>query len=232
MNISSIKIKHVLASFGCLFVVAVIFVSILGENNNGVNAARIFLTAVKDRDHTELESSYSRNAKKFATSEESTRYHFMVELALLDHFKLLNADDYRLDLKADSTWFPFISGRYLQIDLRLVPVAEEETLFQDDNQAPYIERAVTAVREDGRWKIAGFNLTDSALKSDYEKLTAKVDYDTFIDMTSDGIMLKQKEISLRQMSALDRRILIHSLENVIERARQSAKKTESIAAKQ
>jgi|GEM_PF-3943286 len=229
MNFPSISLKYVLVSFGCLFVAAVIFVSILGENNNGVNAARIFLTAVKERDHAELQRSYARNAKKLATTEESTRYHFLVELALLDHFELLDANDYRIDLEADSLWLPFISDRYLALNLRLTPV-KDNTLFTSTDQPPYIERAILAVREDGRWKIEGFNLKDSELKNDYERIVDTVNYDKYIAATSAGITLKQETISLGQMSGLDRKVFIHSLENAIETTRRLAKPTGAIAA--
>lgn len=228
MNFPSISLKYVLVSFGCLFVAAVIFVSILGENNNGVNAARIFLTAVKERDHAELQRSYARNAKKLATTEESTRYHFLVELALLNHFELLDGDDYRIDLEADSLWLPFVSDRYLALNLRLTPV-DENTLFTSTDK-PYIEQAIIVVREDGRWKIEGFNLKDSELKNDYEKIVNTVNYDKYIAATPAGITLQQETISLGQMSGLDRKVFIHSLENAIETTRRLAKPTDSLAA--
>ena len=231
MNFPSISLKHVLVSFGCLFVAAVIFVSILGENNNGVNATRIFLTAVKDRDHNEMQRSYSRTAKSFTSQEESTRYHFMVELAMLDHFELLDADDYRMDIDAESLWFPFISDRHLQMNVRFTPM-DGGSLLHSSNQLPYIERAVTAVREDGRWKIEGFNLKDSDLKRYYQETVAKVEYHKFIAMANDVITLNTQAIDLKQMSGLDRKVFIHSLENAIASTRASTGTSATMAAVQ
>lgn len=219
MFFPTISIKKVLVCFGCLFVAAVIFVSILGENNNGVNTARLFLTAVKERDHHELKRLYAADHGVFANKSESLRYHFMVELALLDHFQLLDADDYRVEIEADSLWFPFLSGHSLQLNVRLSPT-QSHSLFDNDHQIPYINQAITAVREDGRWKIAGFNLEASPLRNNYQKIVSTVDYDQFLTTLNGRIALNQKSIDLNQMSGMDRKIFIHSLENAIESTMQ------------
>ena len=199
-----------------VFVIGVLtYVSILGENDKIDRSIGDYFNNLKSGNYREACDSFSKSvqANQGADDDRWVTFNFILELALLTQYNLMDQYDYAIELQRSRVWIPFAGDNSVQVSLMLkkkeqrgVSGARERT-----QQNSGLHDFITVVRERGSWKIRQFNIADSALAGVYNELRGRVDLNRYIQRTADGFQIKNADVNLTTLSPIDKRILRFSL---------------------
>lgn len=205
-----------------LFVAFLVYMSILGVNNSAHTNLKEFIEYVSERNYTKIKESYTKDsAVQNQSFEEVMQFHFILELALLNHFSLLEDEGYRIEVTRNNMWLPLITPNTLDVSLKLAPVRKATLipqLFEGDMEP--IDALFSVEREDEKWKITEIHIDDSSLAEDFKTIQATIDIAEFIQVTPAGLQLQQAKIELEQLSPLEKRVLVYSLKTALEKIDQ------------
>lgn len=204
--------KAIILSAVILFIVFIIYISILGENHKIDDTINNFFENIKKRDFIEATHFFTKQQKEALANDDFSEMSFLLELSLLKKYDLIGKDNYKIKLKRSQFWLPFTG-----IDRIGVSVLFEDTERSSFNKhSDYIENLIVVKRISGIWRIAELNIDDSALKDTYEKFKLLLNENRFIKMTSERtIELQNKKINLDEIQPYEKRMLKYFLYEII-----------------
>ncbi|OGP93025.1 MAG: hypothetical protein A2Z19_00055 [Deltaproteobacteria bacterium RBG_16_54_18] len=199
-----------------VFVIGVLtYVSILGENDKIDRVIGEYFNNLKSGNYREACDVFSASilTSQGADDDRLVTFNFILELALLTHYNLMDQYDYTVELQRSRVWIPFVGNDAVQVGIVLKRkdqhgVSGKRAVTQQNSR---LHDFITVVRERGSWKIRQFNITDSAIAEVYNELRGRVDLNRYIQRTSDGFQIKNADVNLTTLSSIDRRILRFSL---------------------
>ena len=199
-----------------VFVIGVLtYVSILGENDRIDRVIGEYFNNLKSGNYREACDVFSANiqANQGADEDRCVTFNFIVELAMLTHYNLMDQYDYTVELQRSRVWIPFVGNDAVQVSIALKKKDERGVsgTRADTRQNSRLHDFITVVRERGSWKIQQFNITDSAIAEIYNELRGRVDLNRYVQRTADGFQIKNADVNLTTLSPIDRRILRFSL---------------------
>ncbi len=221
MNKPAFSLKVVLVSACFCLLAFLFFMSVLGENDNTKKVVDVFITHVKNKEYRRAEKSYSTEEKdKFKSLKESMEFHFLLEFSLLKYFGLTDSEDYKVEVKRNNFWLPFVSDNVLQLNFRLVS-KDSKQILPNLNKKEYLKNFVTVTRENNNWKIKKFNIENTGLKDIFSQMSLDIQVDKYVQITENGFVINQAEIITDNISSLERKVIIHNLVTALETLRKS-----------
>jgi hypothetical protein len=213
-----------------VFVVGILtYVSLLGENHKINRVIVNYFNNLKDGEYLEACQSFSLNFQgdQPSSDEERLTFNFLLELALLKYYNLIEHYDYTVELKRSNFWIPFMSDDSVYVSIALKPKEDKEILdvLSSDQSRNLIDNLIVVVREKGTWKIKEFTIADSSAADIYNDLRKNFDLNKYVKMTPNGLHLKNAEINFEILSPIDRRLLKFSLHKIRKSLDAASEKT-------
>jgi outer membrane murein-binding lipoprotein Lpp len=155
-------------------------------------------------------------------------FNFLLELSLLKYYKLLDHNDYKVELKRSHFWIPFVGDDSVYVSIALKPKEDKEILdvLSSDQSRNSIDSLIIVVREKGTWKIKEFTIADSSVADIYNDLRQSVDLDKYVKVTPNGLRLKDAEINFKNLPPTDKRLLKFSTHKIRKSLDVLSKKAE------
>ena len=170
--------QSISAAIAAGFIVMLIFVSLLGENNNVNDTVASFYKHIKAHDYGNASTYVTADAiDRFTTSSgmDFEDYAFVLELALLSHYNLIDKEDYRVVISRESFWIPYMNNATVKVGVFLK--AKGKSLLENLQHlsSPHkIHGLFTVERVNGIWKITQIQLQDPPLSNRFTTLAARL----------------------------------------------------------
>ena len=192
--------------FAVGFFCILIFVSLLGENNKANTAVIRFFKNIKKNEYERAYKDLSSDA--FSDSFKTTSFSdfaFLLELSLLSKFDLLGIDDYQIEAKRNTFWFPYFSDKRLELSIRLEKKsANILQLLSGIGRKPYLQGIFTLERIKGVWQICEIKTEGPPIGNIFSELREKLNNNNFYVKTKDGFILHPFEYNEKKMLPVDR----------------------------
>ena len=212
----------IIASVCICIILIIVYISLLGVNNRVHDDAKDFIQNISSSKYSAALQSYSEQAKKNHKSfNETMKFHFILELAMLEYFDLMENPNYSIEIERENMWIPFLTSNELKVSVKLVP--REKTTgflsflsFSQKNKQKSLKEFITVVREGEKWKIDKINIEGSDIKSIFKRIQSNVVVDKYLSITPKGFVIKATEFDLENASSLEKKVLVHDLQTAIE----------------
>lgn len=213
----STKIFMVIAFFS--FILFLVFVSVLGINNNAQSDVKQFIQNMSSKNYTAALQFYTEKEKARQKSfYETMKFHFTLELAMLEYFDLMENPKYSIKIERENMWIPLLTPNELKVSVTLTPQKDTNMLsglFSKAKQKP-LKKFITLVRENEKWKISHIHIEDSELESIFKRIQPNVSVGKYVSLTPKGFVLKETNLDLEKISPLERKILVRDLQTAME----------------
>lgn len=204
--------KAIILSAVILFIVIIVYLSILGENHKINDAVNNFFENIKKRDFIAATHFLTKEKKEAFTNNDFSEMSFLLELSLLEKYNLMEKSDYKIKLKRSQFWLPFMNRNRIVVSV----LFKDAERLSSNKHSDYIENLIVVRRTSGIWRIADINIDDSAIKGTYEKFKLHFNENRFIKMTSDRtIELQNKKINLDEIQSSEKRMLKYFFYEII-----------------
>ncbi len=206
-------VSTVIGLLGLSFFALIVFVSILGENHRIDFLVKGFFSDLKEGNYTTLCPLLNLENQRSDTCPDRL---FLLELALLSRFNLLESDDYSLIISRDHFWLPFVTSGRVDVGIALSEKKKnmfEEWMAQLKNN-DRIDRFMTVERQGGAWVITAVHLDSPALAPVMADMAKKLDIGRYVVKSAAGYTLQPIEIDVQNLSHAERRLFEHSLKKL------------------
>lgn len=215
MNKMNTLISGALALLAVAFFVLIVYVSILGDNHKINFLVTSFFEDLKARNYTPVCRIVGDQPAMVDPDGpvDCQDFCFLVELAFLSQFDLLDQSDYSVEIKRDHFWIPYLTGDRMRIDVAFVEKKKNmihEFLYGVDSDI-FVRDVMVVERRNGQWEIAALTLEESSLYPLFNELTARIDLERYVMKTEKGFTLKGNDIRPEELSRLELRLLEFSL---------------------
>jgi hypothetical protein len=209
------KLPVVFIVLAVIVAVVLTYVSILGENHKINRTINNYFDSLKDGEYLGACKSFSSHLQQdqVTSDEERLNFNFLLELSLLQYYNLVDHYDYKLEIKRNHFWIPFISDDSVRVSILLREKEDKaiaDTLSRD-HTGNFIDDLIVVVREKGTWKIRHFNITDSAIAGIYNDVRQNININKYTTKTTNGFHLQDAEINFKTITPIDKRLLRFSL---------------------
>jgi hypothetical protein len=204
--------------FALIIIGGILYASLLGENDRAVSTASNFLTDIKDKKYTQAIEYYTVETRKelFKSNEDAINFHFLIELALLNHFNLLKSEDYSFKMYRNNLWIPFTTNKTININVICFGTDNnQKTIFQI-NKADQVKNIITMQRVNGSWGISKINVDHESISGVFSKLKSESVLDKYATVTKDGFLIKELSVNTDELSDLEKRIMKFNFQKIIE----------------
>jgi len=204
--------------FALVIIGGILYASLLGENNEAVSTASNFLTDIKNKKYTHAIEYYTVETRKelFKSNEDAINFHFLIELALLNHFNLLKSKNYSFKMYRNNLWIPFTKNETIHLHVIYYSTDNnQKTIFQS-NKADQVKNIITMQRVNGSWRISKINLDHESISGIFSKLQSESVLDKYATVTKDGFLIKGISVNTDEMSDLEKRIMKFNFQKIIE----------------
>lgn len=154
-----------------------------------------------------------RKALDARIQEIFDHFNFLLELSVLKHYNLVDLYDYKVEIKRNHFWVPFLSDDSVQVSILLRGRKDKsiaDTLSRG-HTSNFIDDLIVVVREKGTWEISQFNISDSAIADIYDDVRQNVNINKYTTKTTNGFRLQEADINLKTLTPTDKRLLGFSL---------------------
>jgi archaellum component FlaF (FlaF/FlaG flagellin family) len=204
--------------FALIIIGGILYASLLGENNEAVSTASNFLTDIKNKKYTQAIEYYAVETRKelFKSNEDAINFHFLIELALLNHFNLLKSENYSFKMYRNNLWIPFTKNKTINLHVIYYSTDNnQKTIFQS-NKADQVNNIITMQRVNGSWGISKINVDHESISGIFSKLQSESELDKYATVTKDGFLIKGISVNTDEMSDLEKRIMKFNFQKIIE----------------
>lgn len=207
------------APVGFFFLMLFTLLALLGENDRVDNRAFELLTSVKKQHYPEAYECLSRELQQTTYADKEHFYEtcFFLELALQDHYHLLDADEgYAIKVHKRHLWTPFMGDQTIKVRIVLSRQGEEDRaeLATDEGQRAWIDDLFSIVREGGVWKVGSINIQGSDIADLFDRYRNQMRLDQYIQQTSGGFALAPIKVTPGTLSPIERRQLAFVIQRV------------------
>ncbi len=215
MNKLKTLVSSLIVLLGALFLILIIYVSILGDNDkinflvtslfNDIHARNYAPACVDLKGSTRLDLEND--------PDRCMNFCFLLELSLLKKFNLLENKDYVVEIKQNHFWIPYLTDDHVWVGIALRD--KKKNMFQQYlnrfGKDDFVHDIIRVDRREGHWQIAEIKLAGTTLEPVFNELTATMDLNRYIVKTKTGFKLQENDINFKTLSPADRRLLEFSL---------------------
>lgn len=204
--------------FAFVIIGGISYTSLLGENNKAVSTANYFLTDIKNKKYTKAIEYYTVETRKelFKSNKDAINFHFLIELALLNHFNLLKSENYSIKVYRNNLWIPFTTNETININVIYSDIDDNHKTIFRSNKANQVKDLITMQRVNGLWKISKINTGHESISGIFSKLKSETELDKYATITKDGFVIKGISVKTDEMSDLEKRIMKFNFQKIIE----------------
>jgi hypothetical protein len=204
--------------FALIIIGGIFYASLLGENNEAVSIASNFLTDIKNKKYTHAIEYYTVETKKelFQSNEDAINFHFLIELALLNHFQLLKSENYSFKMYRNNLWIPFTTNETININAIYSDIDNNHKPIFHSNKADQVKNIITMQRVNGSWGISKINVDHESISGIFSKLQSESELDKYATVTKGGFLIKGISVNTDEMSDLEKRIMKFNFQKIIE----------------
>jgi hypothetical protein len=209
----------VILSVVALFVVFIVFISILGENHKTDEIVNDFFKKINKGEYIEATQFLSKQKKESLANNNFSELFFLLELSLLKKYNLMDKNDYKIKSRRSQFWLPFTNRDRIGVSILLEDVKKREVFntFSSNKHSDYIDNLITVKREDGVWRIVDINIDAPAIKNTYEKFESLLNENRVVKIVSDRVIeLQNKKINFNEIKSFEKRILKYFFYEVID----------------
>lgn len=215
----------IVVSFAFFLAIILTYASLWGENNNADAAIKRFFEDIQAQNYfsTENNSQIIENLEVFDTGGNYAENCFLLELALLEKYNLINVSEYQVTIDKNSFWVPLIREPDIKVDITLRKKENgilHSITNNSDNSEP-IKNLFTVTRNDGRWKISSINLKGSPLIGHFKRLKTGLAVDRFVTRVNTKITVQPIEIETKNLSTIEKRKLSYIFQKINQEIKQS-----------
>lgn len=194
------------------FILALIFISLLGELNKVNESVENFFLAIREQKyHSQEENMISvANLDVFDTKGDFSQNCFLLELSLLEYYGLTDKSDYKIQFKRGNFWIPFFQTPSINVHVSLLRPSKVS-----DNvkwQEP-IKDLFVVTRQSGAWRITRINLKKSPLFEKYKILKPGTNSDSYISQKGNDVTINLK-FNTENLTIVEKRKLQFILKRV------------------
>lgn len=145
--------------------------------------------------------------------EHCLNFNFLLELSLLQYYNLVDHYNYKVEIKRNHFWIPFMRDDSVRVSILLREKEDKgiaDTLSRG-RTGNFIDDLIVVVREKGTWKIREFNVADTAIAGIYNDVPQNIDINKYTTKTTNGFRLKDSDINFQTLTPIDKRLLRFSL---------------------
>lgn len=216
--------KLLIAGVSVCFILFLVFVSVLGVNNNVNGDVKNFIQNMSSKNYAAVSQSYSdKEQQKQKSLDETIKFHFALELAMLEYFGLMENSNYSIKVERENLWIPLLTPNELKVSVNLTPQKKStlaQSLFSTAEQKP-LKEFILLVRENEKWKISKINIEGSGLEDAFQRILPNIKVGKYVNITPKGFVLKQTEFEIEKISPLERKLLVHDLQTALEMLHKS-----------
>jgi hypothetical protein len=204
--------------FVLIIIGGILYTSLLGENNKAVSQANYFLTDIKNKQYTKAIEYYTVETRKelFKSNEDAINFHFLFELALLNHFNLLKSENYSFKLYRKNLWIPFTTNETININVIYSDIDNNHKTIFPSSKANQVKDLITMQRVNGLWKISKINIDHESISGIFSKLQSVTELDKYATVIKDGFLIKGISVKTDEISELKKRIMKFNFQKIIE----------------
>lgn len=204
----------------------VFYISVLGENNRAILKAQQFFEDIKGNNYSKIQLSYQDKFNKDQENlDELMKYHFALELSMLDYFNLLDIEDYIIKIDRENLWIPYLKTNDLRLSVSFLENKESSSfsdLFKKSKLMP-LKNILVYSRDSGDWKLKEIEIESSPIQNTFTKLLKSIDLDKYISTSETGFDINRTQINTSQLSLFEKRVLILNLEKALEILKKPSK---------
>jgi hypothetical protein len=216
----------ILTILGVCFVVFIIYVSLLGENNKIDTVVDNFFASIKEQGYFSFEDNKNivANFDVFDIDGEYSENCFSLELALLSKYNISDASDYKIKIKKSHFGIPFTKNSNIHIDVLLKDSEDPNnfSIFQKSEQNDFVKNIFTVERKGGRWLITAINIQNSTLFESINHLRESLNIDSYVSISGTKVDVKPIEIDTKNITNIERRKLNYIFQKVYQLTETSA----------
>jgi len=200
-----------------LLIIAIAYVSLLGENNKIDELTQAFFQEIREGNY--LEAASGVQVKAPGPAEEPSDSLFLLELSLLKHYDLLGSDAYEVVTRKSHLWIPFIEDNPVEVAVSLRKTAGSGSfrealsvvgrLLSSRKDADFVGHLLTVRRRNGAWVVESANISDSVIGRTYDDMREELGLRQHVTETRHGFVVHEFPVSLDSLSPLERRLLLH-----------------------
>jgi len=199
----------VMGAFVFCFVIVLVYISLLGENNRVDASVQRFFDEIKSKAYFSIcnNTIIMGTDDPFKQGGDCAENCFLFELSLLKYFKLDNSDNYKVIVKKDHFWIPYSGDNYIKASLCLMNLKDYSpfSFFGKKPDTLWIEDLFTMHRQNGVWKIVGIDLQNKAIFPIFEQLKKDLELGTYITRTGNKYIIRQMEIDTDHLDTIEKR---------------------------
>ena len=150
-----------------------------------------------------------REALEARIQEIFDHFNFLLELSVLKHYNLVDHYDYKVEIKRNHFWIPFVSVDSVRVSILLREKEEKDIpdTLSRGHTSNFIDDLIVVVREKGTWKISQFNISDSGITGIYNDVRQNININKYTTKTTNGFRLQEADINLETITPIDKRLL-------------------------
>jgi hypothetical protein len=201
-------------------VAAVVYVSLLGENNKIDELTRAFFQEIGGG--TYGEATKNVRVKAPGPAEETSDSLFLLELSLLKHYNLLNNEAFEVVTRRDHLWIPYVDDSPVQVSVSLKKKPDGNSLkealsrigrsWSSDKDADSIGRLLTVRRKKGNWVIESVNISGSVIEKTYGDMRERLRLHQHVTKAPHGFIIHEFPVRLDGLDPVERLVLLHVLQ--------------------
>lgn len=214
---------------GC-FVVLIIYVSLLGENNKIDSVVDKFFESIQEQRYFSIEDNQNivESFKVFDMDGEYSENCLLLELALLEKYDISNTSEYNIEIEKSHFWIPFINNSNIYIDVSMKKAEDPGvfSLFDKSQQNEFVDNLFTVERKEGRWLITAINIQNSSLFESISKLRESLNIDSYVSFSGTKLIVKPIEIDTENITNIERRKLNYIFQKLYQLTEASVNSTD------
>ncbi len=222
--------RVIFAVFAIFVIVVLAFFSLLGENHQ-INRVIIgYFTRLKAREYLEAREWFSSQATTNlpASEQKVMDFNFLLELALLERYRLVDQEDYKVIVRRSGFWIPWLTDDCVQVGVALSKKGKRgiKEIFHRAKDVELISDLFVVCREKRTWRIKRVVIADPTLKEIYDELR-QLDLNAYVEVRPQGIRFQAVQVDPNALTARQRRLLCYSLSKVERRLNIPSTRTSS-----
>lgn len=204
-----------------VLVVAVVYVSLLGENKKIDELTQSFFQEIQGGTYGEASRGVRVNAP--GPPEETADSLFLLELALRKHYGLLDTNAFEVTTLRNRLWVPFLKNNRVEVSVSLSRKPEGGSfrdtlsrigrLWSHGNDADSIGHLLTVARKNGNWVVESANVSGSAIERTYDEMRERLGSHQYLARIRHGFVMHAFLVNVDSIDPLERQLLLHALQN-------------------
>jgi hypothetical protein len=223
MKKSRILLGTLIVVAALLVAVAIVLVSLVGENNKIDEVTQAFFQQIRGGSYGEAISGVQVKAP--GPKQESSDSLFLLELALLERYDLLDNDNYEVITRKSHFWIPFLEENPVDVAVSLRKKPDSRSmkaalssvtgLWSTAKDVDSVEHLLTLKRRNGNWVVESANISGSGIEKTYDDMRREFQSHQYLTEDGHGFIVRGLDVNLNTLNPLEKRFLLHVFQKAV-----------------